>query len=150
MPFVKVNVAAKVKAGVFKVSTVQMRKVADFKLQISMPHAEFMKHFGNAERVDIAFGFGEDLGKMLITAAADGAFKPTAFKSAMVIRLPVLDFTPQAKFEGADPERTMTKDGLVVTLPDWFSRWRDILKARETVHKQSRAEVMQRVGKIGA
>ncbi len=129
--------------GVFRISTVQ-RGAHPFSLQISMPATMFHLQFGDVDRFDILIGEGSDKGKLLISPAAEGHFKPTRLKHTCVFRLPVTDWTPQIALSTDNPERRQQPGGgLLVVLPDWVANWKDIQKAREQVVRERQLEKMQ-------
>lgn len=142
MSFETIMPPAKVKTGVFKVMSVA-RQGGAFRLVLSIPSARFTAAFGAADRLTIKIGKGADEGKMLIAADPAGAFKPTFFKSAVIIRFPELDFAPGFDAVAEEPETHKTPDGLIVTLPEWAwsaERQKAIRKAREQVSRERAAE----------
>ncbi|MDI7864325.1 hypothetical protein MRS76_20510 [Rhizobiaceae bacterium n13] len=149
----------KATAGAFRVSTVQFRKGADWRLVISMPSAEYTMHFGAAEKFDLLLGDGADIGKLMIRANSEGGFKPTMLKHCAVFRLPETDGAPQGEFKTEDPDRARAAEGtLVVTLPEWAwnpERWKAVLAARGVAQRQQNAERLTRretsdkLGKVG-
>lgn len=157
MAFTLITLPEKNKPGTFRISTVQMRKASPWQLQICIPSAEFHLAFGDAERFDVLLGTDEDAGKMLLRPSEGGAFKPRFLKSAAVIRLPVMDNTPQIAFRGEDPVRKVQDGQMIIELPAWAwepGRWQQIRDARhiagrqEAAEKLTRGEAMQRIGKV--
>ncbi|KPF47085.1 hypothetical protein [Rhizobium sp. AAP43] len=159
MGFVKIQPAAKVSAGSFKVSTVQRGRAdrARWRLQISIPSAEFGVKFGAAEQFDVLLGDGPDLGKMMIRPDEGGAFKPTFLKHCVLFLLPPSETTPELQFHGEDPVRRMAGNAMLVDLPTWAwepGRWQAIRDARSVARRQdeaeklTRREVLDRVGRV--
>lgn len=104
-----------------------------------MPSARFTAAFGDAGKLTVKIGKGPDEGKMLLVADPQGAFKPTFFKTAVIIRLPGLDFAPAFEATAEDPETKKTADGLVITLPEWAwnkERQKAIALARDQVARE--------------
>lgn len=135
---------AKVKTGKLTISC-GGRAGGAFVLMISMPHSLWTLNFGDAERCDLKIGQGQDEGKMLITAPSDGGghFKPTFFKSNILLRLPPMDWSPDFKMKPIDPEHRQTKDGLVISLPEWAwskERQKAIRAARDQVARERQIE----------
>ncbi|MFC3163085.1 hypothetical protein [Ciceribacter thiooxidans] len=162
MGFTLLSPVARAKTSEFKVSCIGTggRNGGDknWRIQISIPSTEFHKHFGQAERFDIALGDGADAGILLIRATENGAFRPTALKYCFIFRLPPSETTPQMEFKGPNPERRMTTSGLKVTLPSWAwepGRWESIRDARDIARRQdaaaeklTRKDTLQRIGQI--
>lgn len=144
MPFKMIVPEYKVKTGRFTVSCVAVRG-GPFKLTLSMPHAMFVTWFGDVEKINIHEGEGADIGKLLMAGDNEsGHFKPTFMKHTVIIRLPIRPWAPELAMAGQEVEYRQTKDGLLVTLPEWA--WN---KERQTAIKLARQQV-QKETKIGA
>lgn len=74
MGFKLLSPAAKVKPGVFRVSTIKSGRSenAPWRLLVSVPTAEFHLKFGDCDQFDISIGDGVDLGKLLIAPRPEG------------------------------------------------------------------------------
>jgi hypothetical protein len=151
MGFTTIIPVPKAATGIFKISTVCMRKGGDFKLQISMPSAQFTNYFGTAEKLTVQIGTGADQGKMQILCDGNGAFKPRLMKHAALIRFGVLDFVPQLQMLTEKPEvRRVTVDaasGIVIDLPEWVwnkDRQEAIAKARGQVARERKSDANAR------
>lgn len=145
MAFTTIIPVPKAATGVFKISTVSMRAGAPFKLQISMPSAQYTSHFGAAEKLTIQLGTGVDEGKMQILADGAGAFKPTMMRNTAIIRFGALDFVPQFQMVTEKPEIRRApghQGGIIIDLPEWvWSKERQdaIAKARAHVARERTA-----------
>ncbi|WP_411033817.1 hypothetical protein [Shinella sp. BYT-45] len=138
MAFETIIPQAKARTGVFKIMSVA-RQGGAFRLVLSMPSARYTAAFGDAARLTVKIGKGSDAGKLLLVADAEGAFKPTFLKTAVIVRFPELDFAPDFAAVAEDPETRRTADGLVITLPEWAwneERQKAIRKAREQVARE--------------
>lgn len=138
MAFTTIIPVPKAQTGVFKISTFAMRKGGEFKLQISMPSAQFTQYFGAGAKLTVQIGSGPDEGKMQIIADEGGAFKPQMMKRAVILRFGVLDFVPQFAMVSEKPElrRIANGRGIVIDLPEWV--WN---KDRQTAIAKARAQV---------
>lgn len=138
MSFETIVPQKKASTGVFKIMSVA-RQGGAFRLVLSMPSVRYSAAFGDAGLLTIKIGKGPDEGKMPLAADPAGAFKPSFFKTAVIIRLPTLDFAPPFENVAEEPETRKTADGLVVTLPEWAwnaERQKAIAKAREQVARE--------------
>lgn len=133
----------KIKTGKLTVSS-SAAPGGEFRLLLSLPHALWTVNFGQADSCDIQIGEGTDAGKLLISAPDRGGhFKPTFFKTNILIRLPRLDWMPDFKEKPFDPEHRQIKDGLLITLPEWAwnkDRQKAMRLARAQVEKEQRLE----------
>lgn len=135
MAFKKLDLSGKVATGKFRFQTMQNRG-GPWRIQISMPHSEYTKRFGDATRFDFHIGEGSDLGKIALQPSETGDVGATFFKSAVIFRPRTFDGIPEIKLVTEDPER-ISKDGMfIITLPTWWTTWRDILKARAEARRQ--------------
>lgn len=139
MAFKKLDLSGKVKTGCFKICTMQI-KGGPWKVQISMTHTEFQKRFGDATHFDFYMGEGVDAGKLALKPDPAGQVKSMFFKSAVLFRLPAFDGVPEAKFQSDEPDRVMSDGMLVLVLPTWWNKWKDILEARKAAQKHSSVE----------
>lgn len=76
-------------------------------------------------------------------ALGGGHFKPTFFKSHVLLRLPELECAPEFKMAAIDPEHRQTKDGMLIILPEWAwnkERQKAIKLARDKVARERQAE----------
>lgn len=136
MAFLKHTPPARVQTGKFKFGTTNTKN-GPWKLLISMTNAEYQKRFGNAEKLSFFLGQGADEGRVALGVDPDGELKPTFFRSAVLIRIAGVPGTPEDEFESIEPTRKMNSEGyLEIELPEWWKRWPDIKKARETVRRQ--------------
>lgn len=142
MAFETIEPPAKAKTGVFKIMSVA-RQGGAFRLVISMPSARYTAAFGDAGTLTVKIGKGVDEGKMLLVADPAGAFKPVFFKTAVIIRMPDLEFAPSFAANAEDPETKKTADGLVISLPEWAwnkERQKAIALARDRVARERASE----------
>lgn len=139
MAFKKLDLTGKVKTGRFKIQTMQI-KGGPWKVQLSMTHTEFTKHFGEATHFNFYMGEGPDAGKLALKPEDGGQVKAQFFKSAVLFRLPGFEGVPEAKFESDEPDRRLTDGMLVLVLPTWWNNWKDILAARKAAAKHNAVE----------
>ncbi|MCM2472130.1 hypothetical protein HGO38_01395 [Rhizobium sp. CG5] len=155
MAFEMIVPTPKAKPGQFKVSTVS-RQGGAWRIQITIPSAEFGVAFGAAEQFDILRGTGDDAGKLMIRPNEAGLFKATGLKHCVIFRLPADDTTPQIEFKGEDPGRKVVDGCMLIELPAWAwepGRWQQIRDARNTAQRQDAAEKLTRkdaMARIGA
>jgi len=149
MTFSLIVPMAKVKSGKLTISC-NNRQGGAFRLMLSLPHPLWTVNFGQAERCDVQIGQGTDAGKLLVSRPLDsngsgggGHFKPTFFKTNILLRLPAMDWAPDFKMAAIEAEHRQTRDGLLITLPDWAwnkERQRAIKSARDQVSRERQLE----------
>lgn len=139
MAFKKLDLSGKVSTARFKIQTMRIKE-GPWRVQISMTHTEFTKRFGDAARFDFYMGDGVDAGKLALKPDPSGQVKAQFFKSAVLFRLPAFDGVPEAKFISEEPDRLMSDGMLVLVLPTWWSKWKDILSARKAAQKHNEVE----------
>lgn len=144
MGFTMIAPEAKTKPGQVTISCSAARNGADPKLMVSIPSAVWGVVFGADEKCNVMVGAGADEGKLLIAKVGDtGHFKPTFFRSHVLVRLPRLDWMPDFPMKSIECENRQRPEGLVITMPEWaWSRERQtaIKKAKQQVAREQEAQ----------
>ncbi|NTF87520.1 hypothetical protein G6L46_10325 [Agrobacterium rhizogenes] len=128
----------------FRIATVRRGGGGPWKLQISMPSAQFVVLFGDAARFDILIGDGQDKGKIMLKPNPTGHFKPTMMKHTAIFLIADIPDVPEINLTYDDPERReVPGGGLMITLPSWMETWRDVAKARGQVIRERELEKLK-------